>query len=149
MWDGGFSSCTRAAYVGAHPAQHESPSKLTDLLLDGRMEQGNYESNNQRLRTSIGALKAEISQIELDAEAEMEATVAFAGQVVTEAPMLWRQGDLATRQRIQQALLPGGVVYAGGSFRTAETGLFFGGLQAFVVEKERMVDQTGIEPVTS
>lgn len=60
------------------------------------------------------------------------------------------QASLDQRQRLQQLFFPQGVTFDGNGFvGTAVTAPAFSYLQPLADEKQRMVDQTGIEPVTS
>ena len=60
------------------------------------------------------------------------------------------QASLEQRQRFQQLFFPEGIAFDGNGFvRTAVTARAFNYLQPLNSDNERMVDQTGIEPVTS
>jgi hypothetical protein len=60
------------------------------------------------------------------------------------------QATLDQRQRFQQLLLPEGISFDRTGFvRTVATTRAFNYLRVFDARNERMVDQTGIEPVTS
>ncbi len=63
---------------------------------------------------------------------------------------LWVQASLEQRQRFQQLLFPDGISVDRNSFvRTAVTAPAFSYLRTIEDRNERLVDQTGIEPVTS
>jgi hypothetical protein len=76
--------------------------------------------------------------------------LAFAERVLPRAADLWVQASLDQRQRLQQLFFPQGVAFDGNGFvGTAVTAPAFSYLQGVQGGGERMVDQTGIEPVTS
>ena len=63
---------------------------------------------------------------------------------------LWVQASLEQRQRFQQLFFPEGISFDGKSFvRTAAITSAFNYLRVIDARNEGVVDQTGIEPVTS
>ena len=63
---------------------------------------------------------------------------------------LWVQASLEQRQRFQQLFFPDGIAFDGKGFvGTRVTAPAFSYLREIETENERMVDLTGIEPVTS
>ena len=83
-------------------------------------------------------------------ELDVEGILAFAERVLPRASDLWVQASLEQRQRFQQLFFPEGISFDGNGFvGTAVTAPAFSYLQPIADGKERMVDQTGIEPVTS
>ena len=76
--------------------------------------------------------------------------LAFAERVLPRAADLWVQASLEQRQRFQQLFFPDGIVFDGNGFvGTRVTAPAFSYLREIETGNERMVDQTGIEPVTS
>jgi len=62
----------------------------------------------------------------------------------------WVQASLEQRQRFQQLFFPDGISFDGNGFvRTAVTAPAFSYLRPILAGDEGLVDQTGIEPVTS
>ncbi len=62
----------------------------------------------------------------------------------------WVQASLDQRQRFQQLFFPDGIDFDGNRFvRTGVTAPAFSYLREMKTENEGLVDQTGIEPVTS
>ena len=60
------------------------------------------------------------------------------------------QASLEQHQRFQQLFFPDGIAFDGKSFvGTGVTAPAFSYLREIETENERLVDQTGIEPVTS
>ena len=85
-----------------------------------------------------------------DDELDVEGILAFAERVLPRAADLWVQASLEQRQRFQQLFFPGGIAFDGKSFvGTRVTAPAFSYLRMIEDGNERMVDQTGIEPVTS
>ena len=83
-------------------------------------------------------------------ELDVEGILAFAERVLLRASSLWIQASLEQRQRFQQLFFPEGISFDGnGLLGTAVIARGFNYLRPTEDEKERMVDQTGIEPVTS
>ena len=83
-------------------------------------------------------------------EEDVEGILGFAERVLPRTADLWVQASLDQRQRLQQLFFPQGVAFDGNGFvGTAVTAPAFSYLQPVADGKERMVDQTGIEPVTS
>ena len=78
----------------------------------------------------------------------MEGILAFAERVLPRAADLWVQSSLDQRQRFQQLVFPEGIAFDGSAF--VGTGApAFSYLREIRLGNERMVDLTGIEPVTS
>ena len=80
----------------------------------------------------------------------MEGILAFAERILPRSADLWVQASLDQRQRFQQLFFADGIAFDGSGFvGTAATGRAFSYLPGLGTGDERMVDQTGIEPVTS
>ena len=63
---------------------------------------------------------------------------------------LWVQASLDQRQRFQQLFFPKGIAFDGNRFvGTGATAPAFNYLRGIETGNEGLVDQTGIEPVTS
>jgi hypothetical protein len=83
-------------------------------------------------------------------ELDVEGILAFAERVLPRAADLWVQASLEQRQRFQQLFFPDGISFDGNGFvGTRVTAPAFSYLRTIEDENERMVDLTGIEPVTS
>ena len=83
-------------------------------------------------------------------ELDVEGILAFAERVLPKASDLWVQASLDQRQRLQQLFFPEGVPFDGKRFsRTAVNAAAFSYLRPIQQGNENLVDQTGIEPVTS
>ena len=80
----------------------------------------------------------------------MEGILAFAERILPRASDLWVQASLDQRQRFQQLFFPDGIAFDGNRFvGTGATAPAFSYLRGIETGNEKMVDQTGIEPVTS
>ena len=80
----------------------------------------------------------------------MEGILAFAERVLPRASDLWVQASLDQRQRFQQLFFPKGIAFDGKRFvGTGITAPAFSNLPEVETGNERLVDLTGIEPVTS
>jgi hypothetical protein len=83
-------------------------------------------------------------------ELDVEGILAFAERVLPRASDLWVQASLEQRQRFQQLFFPDGISFDGNSFvGTGVTAPAFSYLRTIEDRNERVVDLTGIEPVTS
>ena len=108
-----------------------------------------YDRHRDKLREELTLAQMDRHSSELE-EMDVEGILAFAERVLPRAGELWVQATLDQRQRFQQLFFPEGVSFDGKGFvRTAVTTRAFNYLRVFDARKVRMVDQTGIEPVTS
>jgi hypothetical protein len=83
-------------------------------------------------------------------ELDVEGILAFAERVLPRAADLWVQASLEQRQRFQQLFFPDGIAFDGNGFvGTGVTAPAFSYLRTIEDRNERLVDLTGIEPVTS
>lgn len=83
-------------------------------------------------------------------ELDVEGILAFAEPVLPSAANLWVQASLDQKQRLQQLFFPDGVGFDGKRLvRTGVTLPAFNYLAPADGSNESLVDQTGIEPVTS
>ena len=108
-----------------------------------------YDRHKERLREELTLARIDRHADRLE-ELDVEGILAFAERVLPRAADLWVQASLAQRQRFQQLFFPEGIAFDGNCFvGTAVTTRAFSYLQGIWTRNERMVDQTGIEPVTS
>jgi hypothetical protein len=83
-------------------------------------------------------------------EMDVEGILAFAERVLPSASNLWLHSSLNQKQRLQQVLFPDGVRFDGKRLVGTGTTLpVFNYLNPISNEKKDLVDQTGVEPVTS
>ncbi len=83
-------------------------------------------------------------------EMDVEGILAFAERVLPRTADLWVQASQNQRQRLQQLFFPDGIAFDGKGFvGTRVTAPAFSYLRTIEDRNERMVDLTGIEPVTS
>jgi hypothetical protein len=108
-----------------------------------------YDRQRDKLREELTLVQMDRHATEPE-ELDVEGILAFAERVLPSAPNLWVQASLEQRQRFQQLFFPDGIAFDGNSFvGTRVTAPAFSYLREIETENERMVDQTGIEPVTS
>ena len=80
----------------------------------------------------------------------MEGILALAERLLPRAADQWVQASLEQRQQFQQLFFPEGISFNGNGFvGTAVTTPAFSYLRGIWIGNEKLVDQTGIEPVTS
>ena len=83
-------------------------------------------------------------------ELDVEGILTFAERILPRAAELWVQASLEQRQRFQQLFFPDGIALDGNRFmETGVTAPAFNYLRGIETGNEGVVDQTGIEPVTS
>ena len=115
-----------------------------------------YLANNRNIVKRKFTLREELTLArmvrhsgQLD-ELDVEGILAFAERVLPRAADLWVQASLEQRQRFQQLFFPDGIAFDGKGFvGTRVTAPAFSYLRTIEDGNESMVDQTGIEPVTS
>ena len=108
-----------------------------------------YDRHTEKLRQELTLLNIDRHADQVD-DLDVEGILAFAERILPRASDLWIQASLEQRQRFQRLFFPEGISFDENGFvGTAVTAPAFSYLQPVAVGKERMVDQTGIEPVTS
>jgi site-specific DNA recombinase len=148
----------RKSSVEADLADAEHRAKVIQQRLD-RLDEAflfarsididSYDRQRDKLREALTLLSIDrhASQVE---ELDVEGVLAFAERVLPRAADLWIQAALDQRQRLQQLFFPEGIPFSGKSFdRTAVTACAFRYLKPIAEQEKGLVDQTGIEPVTS
>ena len=137
----------------AEQARKKLQQKLDRLdeafLFERSIDIDTYDRHADRVREQMTLLKIDEHTSKLE-EMDVEGILAFAERVLPRTADLWVQASLDQRQGLQQLFFPQGVAFDGKGFvGTAVTAPAFSYLQPAADGKERMVDQTGIEPVTS
>ena len=96
-------------------------------------------------------LREELTLARIARHLDVGGTLAFTERVLPRGSDLWVQASLDQRQRFQQQLFfPDGIAFDGKRFvGTGVTAPAFSYLRRIEDENVRMVDQTGVEPVTS
>ena len=119
------------------------------FLFERSIDIETYDRHAEKLREELTLARIDRHSGQLD-ELDVEGILAFAERVLPRAADLWVQASLEQRQRFQQLFFPDGIAFDGNGFvRTGVTAPAFSYLRAIEGGNERMVDQTGIEPVTS
>jgi site-specific DNA recombinase len=137
----------------AEQARKKLQQKLNRLdeafLFERSIDIDTYDRHADRVRQQMTLLKIDEHSSKLE-ELDVEGILAFAERVLPRTADLWVQASLDQRQRLQRLFFPQGVAFDGNGFvGTAVTAPAFSYLEPDAEGKERMVDLTGIEPVTS
>ena len=83
-------------------------------------------------------------------ELDVEGILAFGERVLPSASNLWVQSSFAQKQRLLQVFFPDGIRFDGKRLvGTGATAPAFSYLREIRTGNEGLVDQTGVEPVTS
>ena len=146
-------------YSTANPAQivHHSQKSIREkldrldqaFLFERSIDIETYDRHRDKLREELTLAQMDRHSCELE-EMDVEGIVAFAERVLPSASNLWVQSSLAQKQRLQQLLFPEGVRFDGRRLVGTGTTLpVFNYLSSVSEQKKDLVDQTGIEPVTS
>ena len=108
-----------------------------------------YDRHRDKLREELMLVQMDRHATELE-EMDVEGILAFAERVLPSASNLWVQSSLNQKQRLQQLFFPNGVRFDGKKLIGTGTTLpVFNYLGSVSEQKKEVVDQTGIEPVTS
>jgi hypothetical protein len=119
------------------------------FLFERSIDIETYDRHAEKLREELTLARIDRHSGQLD-ELDVEGILAFAERVLPRASDLWVQASLEQRQRFQQLFFPDGIAFDGKGFvGTRVTAPAFSYLREIETENERMVDQTGVEPVTS
>jgi len=131
-------------------AIHEKLDRLDEAFLYERtIDIERYDRQRDKLREELTLVQMDRHATELE-ELDVEGILAFAERVLPSASNLWVQSSLNQKQRLQQVFFPDGIRFDGKKLVGTGTTLpVFNYLNPIPNEKEELVDQTGVEPVTS
>jgi hypothetical protein len=119
------------------------------FLFERSIDIETYDRHAEKLREELTLARIDRHSGQLE-ELDVEGILAFAERVLPRAAGLWVQASLDQRQRFQQLFFPDGIAFDGNRFvRTGVTAPAFDYLRPIDGGNEGLVDQTGIEPVTS
>ena len=119
------------------------------FLYERSIDIDTYDRHREKLREELTLAQMDRHASELE-EMDVEGILAFAERVLPSASNLWVQSSLAQKQRLQQVFFPDGVRFDGKRIVGTGTTLpVFNYLSSVSEQKKELVDQTGIEPVTS
>jgi len=140
-----LASAERAA-----KAIHDKLDRLDEAFLFERsIDIEIYDRHAEKLREELTLARMDRHSGQLD-ELDVEGILAFAERVLPRAADLWVQASLEQRQRFQQLFFPDGISFDGNGFvGTRVTAPAFSYLREIETGNEKLVDLTGIEPVTS
>jgi hypothetical protein len=118
------------------------------FLFERTIDIDTYDRHRDKLREELTLVQMDRHSAELE-EFDVEGILAFAERVLPSASNLWVQSSFAQKQRLQQVFFPDGIRFDGK--RLVGTGVtlpVFNYLSP-VSGSKKLVDLTGIEPVTS
>lgn len=119
------------------------------FLFERSIDMDTYDRHHDKLREELTLVQMDRHSSELE-EMDVEGILAFAERVLPSASNLWVQSSLAQKQRLQQVFFPEGVRFDGKTLVGTGTTLpVFNYLSSVSEQKKDLVDQTGVEPVTS
>ena len=119
------------------------------FLYERTIDIDTYDHHRDKLREELTLAQMDRHSCELE-EMDVEGILTFAERVLPSASNLWVQSSLAQKQRLQQVFFPEGVRFDGKKLVGTGTTLpVFNYLSPVSGGKKELVDQTGIEPVTS
>ena len=146
-------AAVRAELERAERAAKAIQEKLDRLdeafLFEHSIDIETYDRHAEKLREELTLVRIERHSGQLE-ELDVEGILAFAERILPRASDLWVQASLDQRQWFQQLFFPNGIAFDGKRFvGTGATAPAFSYLRGIRTEKEGLVDQTGVEPVTS
>jgi site-specific DNA recombinase len=119
------------------------------FLYERSIDIDTYDRHRDKPREELTLTQMDRHATELE-ELDVEGILAFAERVLPSASNLWIRSSLAQKQRLQQVFFPDGVRFDGKRLVGTGTTLpVFNYLNPISDEKKELVDQTGVEPVTS
>ena len=119
------------------------------FLFERSIDIDTYDRHRDKLREELTLVQMDRHSCELE-EMDVEGILAFAERVLPSASNLWVQSSFAQKQRLQQVFFPDGVRFdAERLVGTGATLPVFNYSSTDSDVKKELVDQTGVEPVTS
>ena len=119
------------------------------FLFERSIDIDTYDRHAEKLREELTLARIDRHSGQLE-ELDVEGILAFAERVLPRAADLWVQASLEQRQRFHRLFFPEGIAFDGNRFvGTGATAPAFSYLREIETGREGLVDQTGIEPVTS
>jgi site-specific DNA recombinase len=123
-------------------------SRLAKKWVDNKITEGVYGKMFEELEDEIRTLTLRNAELQSE-RLDIDETLVFSEVIITRAAEVWEGLALDGRQKLQFAIFPTGLTISDEKDRTPDTVLFSKGLRASDDQKGELVDQTGIEPVTS
>ena len=119
------------------------------FLFEPSIDIETYDRHAEKLREELTLARIDRHSGQLE-ELDVGGILAFAERILPRAADLWVQAPLEQRQRFQQLFFPDGISFDGNRFiGTGATAPAFSYFREIRTGNEGLVDQTGIEPVTS
>ena len=137
-----------SARFGRTPPQDQLNRLDEAFLFDRSIDIETYDRHAEKLREELTLARIDRHSGQVD-ELDVEGILAFAERILPRASDLWVQASLNQRA-VPTTVFPDGLAFDGNRFiGTGVTAPAFSYLREIRVGNERLVDQTGIEPVTS
>ena len=138
-----------AAERAAKTIQEKLDRLYEAFLFERSIDIETYDRHAEKLREEPTLARIDRHSGQLD-ELDVEGILAFAERILPRAADLWVHASLEQRHRFQQLFFPDAISFDGKGFvGTRVTAPAFSYLREIETVNERMVDLTGIEPVTS
>jgi site-specific DNA recombinase len=93
-------------------------------IYEKRIDKHTYEQQRDKLREESALLEIQLNETRLE-ELDLEALLAFAEHVLTDAARMWSEVSVEQRPRLQAVFFPQGLDFDGERFGTAVTCLAF------------------------
>ena len=93
-------------------------------IFEKRIDQGTYERQKDKLRAESTLLEIQLNETRID-ELDVEALLAFAEYMLTDAARMWAEAPITHKQQLQRVFFPQGLDFDGEQFGTAVTCLAF------------------------
>jgi site-specific DNA recombinase len=142
------STETRASFKRQIAALESRRSRLLEKWVDNQVIERDYREMSQQLDEQIRKLTERDAYLQSES-LDIDEAVALSEFIVMRSADIWNTLSLGGKQRLQAAIFPSGITTDRETYRTPDTFLFYRDLTRYGTEKRRLVDQTGIEPVTS
>jgi len=112
-----------------------------------QIDRMSYVPLRDKLREELVSAELARQDATLD-DLDLEAAIATSDHVLRHSAVLWRNGDLDQRRRLQSALFPVGISHDGEEFGTAVTCIAFSELRKDGESMDGMASPRGVLPFT-
>ena len=123
-------------------------SKLIDFRLDGIISEEDYKFKTEQLAEEIQGQEFRLREFEVHDE-DLSKCLKYACRAISNIDILWKNGDLDLKQRLQRLIFPKGLRYFSNDFRTAEISSLFIKKDTFKVSYNQMVPPSEFESLST
>lgn len=123
-------------------------TRLIDLKLDGGITQEDYELKTAQLTEELTELELKIVEVG-NIETNIEKCLNYTCNAIKNIDMVWQNGNLEIKQRLQKLIFPKGVTYDLDKFRTAEISSLFKIIGTLSVPSYNMVPPSEFESLST